>query len=751
MGGLVFRGARGLLSAAPVSSMKPSIRRPLLTLLLSSILIPSPSVAQESGTGDGARPSLAAGILRGEIRIDGLLTEETWEGAPLAGALTMMEPVEGGVTTGETQVRVLASPEALVIGIEAMDPDPSGIVSTSKARDPHLRAEDYVKIVLDPFLDGRTGYIFALNPGGARYDALVARRGEGEDPQWDAVWEAATARGPRGWSAEIRIPLQSLTFDDSLDRWGFNVERRIERLQEVSRWASPFRDAKIAQTIRAGYLTALPTFDTGVGLTVRPAVVAGAEKEGEDGSWEGSFEPSLDVFQRLGQNVTVMATANTDFAETEVDTRRTNLTRFPLFFPEKRTFFLEGSDIFDFGIGMSSHYHSDVVPFFSRRIGLYEGETVPLQGGGKISGKAGNTNFGGLVTRTGAVDGLVDGATMGAFRVKQNVLEESTLGVLGTFGDPTGADGSYMVGMDATYQTSRFRGSKNFMLGAWGLVTDREGLDGDKTAFGAKIDYPNDVWDVALTYLRLGDGFSPAMGFVPRNGIHKISGGMNYRHYTESISWMRMAFYELRPTMIWSLDGDWESYRLFTAPINWRLESGDRIEVNANPEGERLAESFTIADGVEIQPGSYHFVRSRLERAMATKRPVSGQLTWWFGDFYDGTLDQVEARIQVRPSELVIFDLTATRNIGELKAGDFDQQVYGIRALANISPDLQLTSFVQYDDESKEVGTNTRVRWTFHPLGDLFVVYNYNVVDELDRWALEASQLLVKLQYAVRW
>ena len=136
---------------------------------------------------------------------------------------------------------------------------------------------------------------------------------------------------------------------------------------------------------------------------------------------------------------------------------------------------------------------------------------------------------------------------------------------------------------------------------------------------------------------------------------------------------------------------------------------------------------------------------------MATKRPVSGQLTWWFGDFYDGTLDQVEARIQVRPSELVIFDLTATRNIGELKAGDFDQQVYGIRALANISPDLQLTSFVQYDDESKEVGTNTRLRWTFHPLGDLFVVYNYNVVDELDRWALEASQLLVKLQYAVRW
>jgi len=708
--------------------------------------------AQATTRGEnGPRPSIRAGTLEGDLELDGLLTEAAWAGAPVIDGLTMIEPIEGGQVTGTTRIRVLASPQYLVIGIEAQDPDPSRIVSTSKARDPHLRAEDYIKIVLDPFLDGRTGYIFAVNPGGARYDALVARRGEGEDPQWDAVWEAATARDTEGWSAEIRIPLQSLTFDSSLDRWGFNVERRMERLQEVTRWASPFRDAKIAQTIRAGYLTDLPHFDTGLGLTVRPAVVFGGEKEGEDGSWEGSFEPSLDVFQRLGQNVQAMATLNTDFAETEVDTRRTNLTRFPLFFPEKRTFFLEGSDIFDFGIGMSSHYHSDVVPFFSRRIGLYEGEAVPLRAGGKISGKAGNTNFGGLVTRTGEVGSLVSETTMGAFRVKQNVLEESTVGVLGTFGDPSGADGSYLVGMDATYQTSRFRGSKNFLVGAWGLVTNRDGLEGDRTAFGAKIDYPNDTWDIALTYLRLGDGFDPAMGFVPRKGIHKISGGANFRNYTESVSWLRYAFYELMPTVIWSLDGEWESYRLFTAPINWRLESGDRIEINVNPEGERLEKSFEIADGVVIEPGSYHFTRYRLEWQMAAKRKVSGQLTWWFGDFYDGTLDEIQARVQIRPSELVIFDLSATRNIGDMKAGEFDQQVYSLRAMANISPDLQLTSFVQYDDESKRIGTNTRLRWTFNPLGELFLVYNYNVVDELDRWALDATQLLVKVQYAVRW
>ncbi len=368
-----------------------------------------------------------------------------------------------------------------------------------------------------------------------------------------------------------------------------------------------------------------------------------------------------------------------------------------------------------------------------------------------MSGRIGNTNLGGLVTHTGAVPGLVESSTMGAFRLQQNVLEESNVGAIGTFGDPTGASGSYLVGVDATYQTSRLRGNKNFILGAWGLVTDREDLAGDKTAFGAKIDYPNDIWDVALTYLRLGDGFDPALGFVPRKGIHKVLGGMNFRVYPESLPWLRMANHQFRPSAVWALDGKWESYRFFTAPINWRLESGDRIEINVSPEGERLEEPFPISDGVVIQPGSYHYVRYRLEWEMAAKRRVSGQLTWWFGGFYDGTLDQLEAQVRLRPAEVLIFDLTATRNVGEVGAGTFDQQVYGLKVLANFSPDLQLSSFLQYDDESRQVGTNTRFRWTFTPLGELFVVYNYNVLDRLDRWATEGTQLLVKVQYAVRW
>ncbi len=722
-----------------------ALSRWLLGTTVFTIVLVVPSRGQETH-----RPALRVGSLPSDLQLDGVLDEDAWTAADAIGSLTMIDPVEGGPLTGHTTVRVLASAREIIIGVICRDPDPAGIVSYSKARDSELRGEDYIKIIFDTFLDERSGYIFAVNPSGARYDALVARQGEGENSNWDAVWEAATANGADGWSVEIRIPVQSLSFDPTLREWGFNVERRLERLQEVSRWSSPRRDAKISQTSRAGRLTGLPSFSIGVGLTVRPAVVGGGGKPGIDEDVSGTFEPSLDVQQRIGANVIALGTVNTDFGETEVDTRRTNLTRFSLVFPEKRTFFLEGSDIFDFGIGLQSSYRTELAPFHSRRIGLFDGEEVPLNVGGKMNGRVGNTNFGALAVRTGEVEQLVAATEMGAFRVKQNVLSESSAGVIATFGDPEGRAGSWMTGADFTYQTSRLWGNKNFLAGAWVMATDRADLDGDKTAFGAKIDYPNDTWDMAITYKRIGDAFDPSLGFVPRKAVQLWGGGINFR-YRPSWSWMRMMFYELQPTVAFDLDGQWESYRIFTAPVNWRFESGDRFEFNIAPEGERLAAPFEIADGVIIPAGSYNWVRYRFELSVANKRKVSGRASWWFGDFYDGTLDQVTLRMEIKPSADVSFELSAERNTGEVSTGSFTQELVSGRVLVNFSPDLQVNSFVQYDNDSRTVGTNMRLRWTFDPFGDVFVVYNHNVEDFTDRWELESNQLIIKVQYALRW
>jgi len=549
---------------------------------------------------------------------------------------------------------------------------------------------------------------------------------------------------------EIRIPIQSITFDSSLPAWGFNIERRVERLQEVSRWASPFRDAKVTQSSRAGLLVGLPHFSSGIGLTVRPAATGGVEKTERGGSWGSTGEPSLDAFQRLGSNVTLMGTLNTDFAETEVDTRRTNLTRFPLFFPEKRTFFLEGSDIFDFGLGLGGGFHTALIPFFSRRIGLLEGSQVSLDEGGKLSGRMGRTNFGGLVTHMGRADGVAEPTTLGAFRVRQNIMAESTVGVIGTFGDPLGRPGSYLTGADFTYQTSHLRGNKNFLVGAWGLVTGRDGLTGDRTAAGVSVDYPNDTWDLNATYYRIGDGFDPSLGFVPRRSIQSTSLGIEYTYRPKNRSIWRAQFYELRPGLITNLHGRWESYRVFTAPLNWRFESGERLEFNIMPQGERLDEPFEISDGVVIQPGAYHWVRYRLEGGIASKRTLSGRVTWWFGPFYDGNVSQLSSTLTFKPSELFNLEFSLTRNDGSLPEGDFVQQILALRTQVNFSPDLQLSSFIQYDTEARELGTNTRLRWTFDPLGDVFVVYNYNASELMDRWGNDSSQLLVKVQYAIR-
>lgn len=710
-----------------------------------------PLSGQQAAT---ARVTLRAGAVPEALRLDGRLDEPAWSRAPRIDALVMTEPVEGGVPTCSTVVWVLVDRDALVIGVRAMDPDPARITSYAIARDARLDDEDHVRIVLDPFLDGRSGYVFAVNPRGARLDALVSDRGDDEDERWDGIWEAAAYRGDFGWSAEIRIPIRSLDFTPGLTEWGFNVERRVERLQETSRWASPSRDIRITQTSRAGRLTGLPRFATGLGLTVRPATTAGVAYEGAAvDSTRGTFHPSLDAFQRLG-SFTAIASVNTDFAETEVDTRRTNLTRFPLFFEEKRTFFLEGSDIFDFGVGLGSFRSRDIVPFFSRRIGLYEGAQVPVWVGGKVNGRVGGTNVGALVTRAGREESVgIEPTTMGAMRARQNLFSESSAGVLATVGDPEGRPGSYLVGGDFTFQTSRLGGDKNFQVGGWGLVTGREGLTGDRTAVGGRIAYPNDRWDVALTYKRIGEGFDPSLGFVPRRGVQLANADVDVT-LRPGWPWLRTAVIEFRPSAALDLDGRWESYRIFWAPINWRFESGDRFEFNFNPQGERLVEPFEIADGVVIPPGDYHFARLRLEVEFAAKRLLSGQVRWWFGTFYDGSLNELEVQVALKPLPLVTFELDAEVNIGRLPAGDFTTHVYAGNLLLNASPDLTVSSLLQYDTDSRQLGGNTRLRWTFSPYGDLFVVYNVNTTNLLAPrrgWELASTELLVKLQYAVRW
>ena len=754
----------------------------LTAVLLASKAVAQPAVppAPPARAVSIARPALRVSHFTGSIRIDGRLDERAWATADSISDLVQLEPVQGGVPTGRTVVRVMANTDEIVIGIRADDPEPSRIVSFARERDASLNNEDHLKIVFDTYRDGRSGYVFAVNPNGARYDALVSGQGESENANWDAVWNAAATRTPTGWSAEIVIPVQSLQFATGLATWGFNVQRRIQRNLENIRWASPIRDIKVTQTSRAGDLVDLPPFTLGAGLSVRPSITGGSGVPAPQAPRRDERDLSLDITQALGANTLASLTVNTDFAETEVDTRRTNLTRFPIVFPEKRTFFLQGADIFDFGPGTGD----DLRAFFSRRIGLLNGNEVPIRGGVKITGRGNGANLGALALRTGNMSGAAfapgtalpsTDATLGVLRYKQNLLRESTVGLLAAFGDPLERAQSWTAGVDATYQTSRFRRNKNLIAGAWALQTDRAGLTGEKTAFGARLAYPNDIWDLGITYKRIGDGFDPSLGFVPRTAAQIIQVNANYlpRPKGRVVGLrVRQMVNEFQPRVVTDLNGRWESYRLFFAPINWRLESGDRFEFNLNPTGERLVQPFTIAPGVTIPAGEYKWHRFRFEGGLAPKRRLSGQLTWWTGPFYTGSLDEIILTSAWKPSSLVNFEFNATRNIGRLAQGNFTQDLYGTRVRVNVSPNLQFNSYAQYDNQTDSFGANTRLRWTFSPLGDLFVVYNHNLRHDIDpetgqpygagalgdptqrrnpRWGFASNQLLVKVQYAFRY
>jgi len=730
----------------------------------------------------GEKPILQVSELTPEFRFDGIFNLDEWNaGTDSIGDLITIDPEEGGVPEAPTVIKIFANPDYVLIAIRCYDLFPNEIVTFSKARDSNLEEEDHVLLVFDTFLDGRSGYVFAVNPSGARIDGLVIEQGEDVNSDWDEIWEAKTSIDNNGWYAEFRIPIKSLSFGKDLTEWGFNVQRRVQRLQETSRWSGAKRDHEIYQTSRAGLLTNLPAFDHGVGLSIRPSLVGRSTTFSPDET-EYELEPSLDITQRIGPNILTSLTINTDFAETEVDVRQINLTRFPLFFPERRTFFLRGLDIFEFGLGLDEE---NLIPFYSRRIGLVgldqdDQREIPINIGLKLNGRAGNTNFGALVVNTRKVDSLqlgdadedikihVPQTTMGSFRVSQNILEESSFGVIGTVGDQLGRKDAWSAGLDFTFRTSNFMDEKNFLVGVWGLINDRENLEGKKYSYGFRIDYPNDLLEFNFTSIFIGDGFDNSLSFVPRNGIHIWNFSVEYRPRP---GWeaVRVMAYELDAILYNNQSNtEWESYEVSLIPLKWLFESGDQLEGGVLAIGDRPPEPFEISSDIDIPPGSYEWIRYYLAGTTAQKRAVSGGILWESGDYYNGTLNTIEALLAFRPSAFLTFELNVEFNNGkvlalpedyeeleefELEEKTFREDLWGLRLLLNFSPDLQFSSLTQYDTQSKELGTNNRLRWTYDPFGEIFIVYNQNVVrdDEKDRWKFISNELPIKIQYTWRF
>ncbi len=657
------------------------------------------------------------------IRLDGKLNETDWQNAPLFDNFMMVEPEAGIPSSERTEMRIMYDDHNLYIGITCFAKDPSRIAvnDLSHDLDEWDTGNDLVRILIDPFQDLRNAYVFFVTAGGARTDGLAT--GEHMSTNWDGIWNAKTSITDSGWTAEIMIPFKTINFNPLLSQWGFNVERYIPYKMETSRMSGLTRDSFFYNAAEAGLLTGINGIRQGKGLTVKPFMNAYTTRDYEAGEdRENGVEFGVDIYKNFTPNLVGMLTYNTDFAETEVDERQINLTRFPLYFPEKRSFFLEGSELFDF----SSDLQSSFIPFYSRRIGLYDEEQVPIHYGGKIFGKIGNTNIALLDVRTRPFEEL-GGQNFFAGRLYQNILEESKLGLIFTSGDPSGEGSNQLVGADFTYITSKFLGGKNFVGSAWWVYNWNQTDIGSHHGYGFRAEYPNDLVDTSVSYRYYGDALEPGLGFLPRNGVRTLETIFLFKPRPQNGLFgklIRQFNYELFTFFYWDLAGNLESSRIFFSPLNIMLESGEQIEINLRFEKDMLTEPFELSDDLFIPVDRYAHTRYTLQFHTASHRKLSVDLEYTFGHYYGGKLSELEAGLDFKFKGHINLSAEAIFVRGDFPQGEFNNNLYRLKSDFFLNSDLGLMSYIQYDDVSRNLGANIRLKWRISPGNTIYLVYN---------------------------
>jgi hypothetical protein len=694
------------------------------------------------------------------IRIDGKLDEPAWKLAAQIGDLIQVLPKEGESPSEKTDVRVLVDGEALYFGITCFDRTPSAIIATQLTRDADLDVDDNISVVIDPFFDHRNGFFFDINPAGARADGQISNSAEFATMDWDGIWNAHARIAEEGWVAEIVIPFKTLRFKPGQSVWGLNIQRVIKRYNETNRWSGARRDIWLTNLAEAGQLEGLPDVRQGMGLDIRPYGLI-VHKEGNDWKVDGG----LDVSKNLAPNLNASFTLNTDFAETEVDARQVNLTRFDLFYPEKRAFFLEGAGVFDTAIGGNPMMPPDLMPFFSRRIGLIERDgastEVPIIAGGKITGRQSRFNIGLMDVQTDDVDfktdklnenGIkADGQNLFAARISRDFWRQSYIGAIFTRGNPSGMGNNTLVGADARFATSTFRGDKNLSLSLFLFRTDDEFSNKSDYAGGFSIDYPNDLWLAGFGWKQIGENFNPALGFAPRTGMRKMNGTIMFRPRPEKAGIRQLTFHAF-PEVITDLHNRVDNWRVDISPFEVELDSGDLFEFEFSPQFERLPFPFPISTGVTVPMGSYQFTRYGTRIETATKRPWVVNFDAFFGGFYNGTSRELELELELKPSHHLLLGLGVNRADVDLVQGKFFKQLFSVQGNYNFSPNVSWSNLVQYDNESRILGFQSRFRWIIKPGSDLFLVLNrgwyktfeHDYVSEFDRGT-------VKLQYTFRF
>lgn len=699
------------------------------------------------------------------IAVDGVLDEAEWQRAPTIGALTQREPANGDRPTERTDVTLLRDQHHLYIGVMCYDSEPEAIIGTQMARDANLGSDDRIEILLDTYRDQRNAFYFATNPAGALVDGLLFANGQ-SNMDWDAIWDVRIMRTDQGWSAEFAIPFKSLAFPSGGTDWGFNVARRIQRKLEDNRWSGARLETAFFQVSEAGDITNLDGLTQGIGLDIRPFAAGRWLRTNADGTNTITGRPGLDLFYNITPNLKISATANTDFGETEADARQINLSRFSLFFPEKRTFFLEDAGVFAFSDtsvrrpNFLAPTQFEVNPFFSRRIGLLSGTEVPIDIGTKVTGKIGRTDIGVLDVRTRTQDVLgIPAKNSFVARMKVNLLEQSYIGGIFTNGNPELPVSSQTFGADLRLATSQFLGnSKNLIVNAFALKTRNEGVTGRDVSYGMTVDYPNDLVELEFAWREVQENFRPSLGRVGRTNLRLLRIGGRYNPRPKDFLGIQQMFMGVIYNRFTRLDtGEVESWNLHVpGPIDWHFRSGDNLHAIMWPsiKYERLFAPFEIFPGVTLPSGEYRFTRFRNSVQSASKRRLQAGLEWWTGNYWSGRANDVRASMSYKIPPWFTISFAADQTFAQLPQGNFVARIFTWRANYSPSPALAFSNLIQYDNKSRHLGWQSRARWTLRSGDDVFFVFSQGWIQNPDddyRFSAEDSKVTAKFQYTFRY
>jgi len=745
------------------------IGRTITSATLLFVCAPEAAVGQAVPENGGRRTIVAARLVDGEsITLDGRLNEPVWSRAVPGGDFIQIDPDNGMPATERTEVRIAFDTYALYLGITCYDSEPDGWIAYQRRRDEALPSDDKVRWTIDTFLDGRSGYLFEMNPLGHMADALLGINGNNR--AWDGIWNARVSRSEIGWTLEVELPFRTFNFNPNSDTWGINFERTVQRKNEISIWMGWGRNQGLQLMTNAGLVTGIGNVTQGHGLDIKPyGVITSLASPGRGRpAAVGDANAGLDLFYNPTPELRTVFTLNTDFAQTEVDQRQVNLTRYSLFFPERRDFFLDGATFLDFtsdgnrrfggGVGGSGGGSNDdqVNPFFSRRIGLSAGG-IPqkIDFGAKVTGQMGAQDVGFLHVRTGEDEGLASEDFVVA-RVKRRVLAQSYVGGLYTRRDPrvSGAEARQTVGLDFSVATSEFRSSQNLEVNGWFLRASRPDGPGSRTAFGGTFDFPNDRWSARYETTQVEEEFDPAVGFIRRRNYRRYAPMGQFAPRPADHRYIRQIRFNLTLDVMTDLRNDLITRDIDATLLGINFHSQDYLAVSATRRRERLDDAFQITPDITLPFGAvYDFTRYRVFVQTANRRTlaVTGRIE--AGNFYSGSRKQQLVNLTVRARPGLIVYLGGEWNSVNLPEGHFTTHLYRLVGETQFSPFLSLVNDVQYDTQSGVLGWQARFRWIVMPGSDVYVVYTHNWLEEpfFDRFATLDRRVASKVLYTYRF